>query len=149
MRGNNWRFNGPDLYQQELDKIQYYQAQRVETERRWRQQSDALLNKINEKEATPMSAVLWCDMDDQETNAMPGIPGHSFPEKDPERRHYSDTHKVSVRTGDSYGRETYQDRQMVTDELDICGYHMRKQSMFQTGNETPKTITSKTDKDSV
>jgi acetone carboxylase gamma subunit len=68
-----------------------------------------------------MSGVLWCDTGD-----------HAFSVKDRNRQHFVNTHEVPVLTGNSYGRPTYQDRQEVTEEIDICGPHWLKQNPFQT-----------------
>jgi hypothetical protein len=83
-----------------------------------------------------MSQTLWCDIDDPETNA-PHQMGHCFPAKDMDRKHFAQTQMVPTRTGDSYGRSTYQDREEITDELDMCGYHWRKQNPFHAAN-TPE-----------
>lgn len=83
-----------------------------------------------------MSTALWCDIDDPETNALGQI-GHSFSQKDVDRRHFAQTAQVEVQTGNSYGNPTYQNRQEVTDELDMCGYHWRKQNPFLAKN-TPE-----------
>lgn len=88
-----------------------------------------------------MSHTLWCDIDDTTTNQMPGVPGHSFSMSDPDRQHFTNTRTVQVNTGNSYGRSTFQEREEVTTELDICGYHFRKQNPFQ----APKVIESTID----
>lgn len=81
-----------------------------------------------------MSISLWCDIDDPETNAF-GQSGHAFSSKDPDKRHFAQTQTVSVHTGNSYGSPTYQDRQEVTEELDMCGYHWRKSNPFLAKNK--------------
>ena len=84
-----------------------------------------------------MSVALWCDKGD-----------HAFSAKDLNRQHFTQTQSVSVPTGNSYGRTTYQDRQEVTEELDICGPCWLKSNPFQA--ETPKTeINSKYGKEEV
>lgn len=92
-----------------------------------------------------MSMAVWCDIDDSETNAF-GQVGHSFSSKDPDKRHFSQTQTVEVPTGNSYGQTTYQERQEVTDELDMCGYHWRKSNPFLAKNksEIPGPATQKT-----
>jgi hypothetical protein len=57
-----------------------------------------------------MSGVLWCDKGE-----------HAFSRKDKFKRHFEDTHEVEVYTGNSYGNPTYQPRQEVHEEIDICG----------------------------
>lgn len=57
-----------------------------------------------------MSQAIWCDKG-----------AHAFSEKDEERQHFTQTRTVKLHTGNSYGNDTYQDRQQVTDEIDICG----------------------------
>lgn len=81
-----------------------------------------------------MSDVLWCDIDDPETN-VPHQIGHAFTAKDVNRRHWMDQHTESVPTGNSYGRTTFQDREVVTTEIDICGYHWAKQNPFRSNRE--------------
>ena len=77
-----------------------------------------------------MTSTLWCDIDDPDTNAH-GQSGHSFSSADPDKHHFSETKTVRARTGDYYGSPTYQDRQEVTTEIDMCGYHWRKSNPFQ------------------
>lgn len=67
-----------------------------------------------------VSKVLWCDKNE-----------HPFSAKDPQRQHFTQTQTVPVMTGNSYGHPTYQDRQEVTEELDICGPCWAKQNPFQ------------------
>lgn len=81
-----------------------------------------------------VSDTLWCDVDDPETNVIGQI-GHSFSSKDPKRRHYEQTIPVQVPTGNSYGQTTYQERQEVTEVLDMCGYHWEKTNPFQPPKE--------------
>lgn len=76
-----------------------------------------------------MSDAKWCDIDDPQTNQF-GQTGHSFSAKDPERRHFAQTAEVDIPTGNSYGTTTFQRREEITDELDMCGYHWRKQNPF-------------------
>jgi hypothetical protein len=78
---------------------------------------------------TIVSASLWCDIDDPETNYKGQI-GHPMSSKDPDYQHFTKTQQVQVPTGNSYGAPTYQRREEVTEELDICGYHWRKQNPF-------------------
>lgn len=75
----------------------------------------------------PMSASLWCNINDVETNQTYQI-GHAFSEADEDREHYTKTRTVEVPTGNSYGRATYQERQEVSETIDVCGYHARKQA---------------------
>lgn len=75
----------------------------------------------------PMSASLWCNINDVETNATYQI-GHAFSEADEDREHYTKTRTVEIPTGNSYGRATYQERQEVSETIDVCGYHARKQA---------------------
>lgn len=77
-----------------------------------------------------MSGTIWCDIDDPETN-LPHAVGHPFSEKDINRQHFSRTGTERIHTGNSYGNPTYQDREIVTAEMDICGYHWEKQNPFQ------------------
>lgn len=77
-----------------------------------------------------MSNALWCNIDDAKTNAIGQI-GHAFSETDPERQHFTKTQSINMQTGNSFGTPTYQQRQEVTETLDICGYHWRKQNPFQ------------------
>jgi hypothetical protein len=78
-----------------------------------------------------MSQSAWCNINDKETNA-PFQVGHAFNADDEDREHFTKTRKVNVETGNSYGRPTYQERQEVTETLDMCGYHSRKQAgLFQ------------------
>src|ERR1700733_240759 len=79
----------------------------------------------------PMSQSAWCNINDKETNA-PFQVGHAFNADDEDREHFTKTRKVNVETGNSYGRPTYQERQEITETLDMCGYHSRKQAgLFQ------------------
>ena len=48
-----------------------------------------------------------------------------------DRKHFAQTQMVPNLTGNSFGRPTYQDREEITEELDMCGYHWRKQNPFQ------------------
>jgi hypothetical protein len=91
---------------------------------------------FGQSERQEMSQAFWCDVDDAETNAF-GQTGHAFSGKDPDRRHYAETQEVTVNTGNSYGRPTFQERQEVTETLDMCGYHHNKRNMFKA---TPKAI---------
>jgi len=80
-----------------------------------------------------MSQAAWCNINDKETNA-PFQVGHSFNGDDEEREHFTKTRTVNVPTGDNYGRRTYQERQEITETLDMCGYHSRKQAgLFSAG----------------
>lgn len=78
-----------------------------------------------------MSNALWCDINDPETNVKGQI-GHSFSDRDEDMQHFRNTHTVKVPTGNSYGRATYQDREEITTEMHVCGYHWRKQNPFDT-----------------
>lgn len=77
----------------------------------------------------PLSGASWCDIDDSETN-IKGQVGHPMSTKDPDRQHFTQTATVRNPTGNNYGTPTYQDQQEVTQVLDICGYHWRKQNPF-------------------
>jgi len=66
-----------------------------------------------------MSGVIWCDKGD-----------HPFSAKDKFRQHFVNTHTVDVLTGNSYGNPTYQPRQEVTEEMDICGPCWTKDNPF-------------------
>lgn len=57
-----------------------------------------------------MSQAMWCDKGE-----------HAFSAKDPDRQHFTKTATVEVPTGNSYGRATYQQREEITEQLDICG----------------------------
>lgn len=76
-----------------------------------------------------MSNALWCDVDDTETNAF-GQVGHPFSDLDPMKKHYRETEEVEIHTGNSYGTPTYQKREEVTVERDMCGYHREKRNPF-------------------
>lgn len=84
-----------------------------------------------------MIDVLWCTVDDPETNVKGHI-GHSFPDSDENRQTFTQTRSIKVRTGNSYGRDTYQERQEVTTTITYCGYHWEKQNPFQKAQESPK-----------
>ena len=84
-----------------------------------------------------MSQAAWCNINDKETNA-PFQVGHPFNGDDEDREHFTKTRTVNLETGNSYGRKTYQERQEITETLDMCGYHSRKQAgLFQA---TPEAI---------
>ena len=88
-----------------------------------------------------MSDTIWCDINDPETNVKGQI-GHPFSSKDLNSQHFEQSQPVSVPTGNSYGTPTYQERQRVTNTLDVCGYHFAKQNPFQApADETPKALT--------
>lgn len=74
-----------------------------------------------------MSQALWCDKGD-----------HAFSAKDPNKQHFTQTQTIEVPTGNSYGRTTYQAREEVTEELDICGPCWSKANPFSPDNEKPK-----------
>lgn len=74
-----------------------------------------------------MSQAGWCNINDPETNATFQI-GHSFSMGDEDKEHFTKTRSVSIPTGNSYGRATYQEREEITETLDMCGYHARKQA---------------------
>lgn len=74
-----------------------------------------------------MSTALWCDKGD-----------HAFSAKDPFKQHFSQTQTVTVPTGNSYGRATYEERREVTEELDICGPCWSKANPFSP-DQAPKT----------
>lgn len=77
-----------------------------------------------------MSQAAWCNFDDPETNVVGQI-GHSFNADDPDRQHFTQTKRVNIPTGNSYGQPTYQERQEVTEVIDFCGYHWAKQNPFR------------------
>lgn len=81
-----------------------------------------------------MSQSLWCDVDDADMNARNMI-GHPFSGNDPEKHHFADTRPIEVHTGNSYGQPTYQNREEVTDEFDMCGYHWNKRNPFSAKRE--------------
>lgn len=98
-------------------------------------------NVHTEERKKPMAATIWCEIDDPETNALHQI-GHPFSAKDPDKRHFSQTRTVDIPTGNSYGRTTYQEREEVTDELDMCGYHWGKQNPFAVKKEINPPVDS-------
>jgi hypothetical protein len=67
-----------------------------------------------------MSEAKWCDTGN-----------HAFSATDEDAQHFSQTRTVKVRTGDNYGRDTYQERQVVTTEVDVCGPCFNKSNPFQ------------------
>jgi hypothetical protein len=73
-----------------------------------------------EMEIHTMSSVLWCDKGE-----------HAFSAKDTERQHFTKTQQVQIPTGNSYGGTTYQQRQEITEELDICGPCWTKGNDFE------------------
>ncbi len=73
-----------------------------------------------ERQVKHVSVALWCDKGQ-----------HAFSEKDENRQHFTQTKKVDVLTGNSYGQPTYQQRQEVTEELDICGPCWAKGNDFE------------------
>lgn len=83
--------------------------------------------------------VLWCMTDDPETNA-PHQVGHSFPDSDPNRRHFEETKPIHRQTGNSYGQPVYQDQDEVTTIVEMCGYHWERVNPFRaaTTPEKPK-----------
>jgi hypothetical protein len=83
-----------------------------------------------------MSQSAWCNINDKETNAPFQI-GHAFNADDEDREHFTKTRTVNVETGNSYGRKTYQERQEITETLDMCGYHSRKQAGLFQSTEPP------------
>lgn len=83
-----------------------------------------------------MTTVEWCSIADTETDIPHQVPGHPFPSTDPDMQHFTQTRTVEVPTGNNYGRPTFQDRQEVTTELYMCGYHWRKQNPFQAAPKT-------------
>src|SRR5277367_5564157 len=87
----------------------------------------------------PMSDAAWCNINDKETNAKFQV-GHSFNADDEDREHFTKTRTVNVETGNSYGRKTYQERQEVTETLDMCGYHSRKQAGLFQNDPQPEAI---------
>jgi hypothetical protein len=77
-----------------------------------------------------MSNAAWCNVNDPETNVKGQI-GHAFDSNDPDKQHFTQTRKVNIPTGNSYGNATYQERQEVTEIVDFCGYHWQKQNPFR------------------
>jgi hypothetical protein len=68
-----------------------------------------------------MSNALWCDKGE-----------HAFSAKDMHKQHFVNTHTVQVNTGNSYGQPTFQQREEVTEEMDICGPCWLKDNPFAT-----------------
>lgn len=83
-----------------------------------------------------MSHALWCDYDDPATNGI-GLVGHAFSDSDSDKQHYTKTRTVKINTGNSYGIATYQDRQEVTEEIDICGMHASGRAFSTKGIHAP------------
>lgn len=96
-----------------------------------------------QREAVTMAGTLWCEINDPETNLLHQI-GHPFPENDPNRETWTRTRTEQVQTGNSYGKPVFQDRERVTYEMDICGYHFAKQNPFQ--SNAPEVEASSADK---
>lgn len=69
--------------------------------------------------AVSMSNALWCDKGE-----------HAFSAKDQFKQHFVNTHSEPVLTGNSYGNPTYQNREIVTEEMDICGPCWSKDNPF-------------------
>jgi hypothetical protein len=82
-----------------------------------------------------MTDASWCNINDPETNVI-GQEGHAFNSEDPDAQRFTQTRRVNVPTGDSYGRPTYQERQEVTEVINICGYHWAKQNPFRQNEPT-------------
>lgn len=80
-----------------------------------------------------MSEAKWCDKGD-----------HPFSAKDPEKQHFVNTHEEPVLTGNSYGRATYQQREIVTEEMDICGPCWKSNNPF-TPPPPPQVAATKVD----
>lgn len=76
-----------------------------------------------------MSVALWCDKGD-----------HAFSAKDEERQHFTQTQMVTIPTGNSYGRTTYEERKEVTEELDICGPCWKSGSPFSKEKPEIETV---------
>ena len=91
-----------------------------------------------------MSDVIWCDIGDPETD-IKGQVGHPFSSKDINAQHFEQSQTVAVPTGNSYGQTTYQERQRVTQTLDICGYHWARQNPFQAPTDTAKALIDRTE----
>lgn len=75
-----------------------------------------------------MSTAIWCDTGK-----------HAFSAKDPDRQHFTQTRQVRVQMGVGAfhgqgitveGGRSYQERQEVTEELDVCGPCWKKQNLF-------------------
>lgn len=95
----------------------------------WRGNEVRQLAPDETERIAPLSQSLWCDVNDPETNVVGQI-GHSFSANDENRQHFTQTRKVNIPTGNSYGQPTYQERQEVTEVVDFCGYHWAKQNPF-------------------
>jgi hypothetical protein len=106
------------------------------------QQANIQLEPATEMRITVVNYVVWCNINDPETNIPHQVPGHPFPDTDPDMQHFTQTRKVQVNTGNSYGTPTYQDRTEVTTEIYMCGYHWRKQNPFQSNADEDKPILS-------
>lgn len=105
-----------------------------------------IVKPIDTVKVNIVSDAAWCNINDPETNA-PHQTGHAFDANDPNRQHMTKTQTVQVPTGNSYGQTMYQQRQEITETLDICGYHWGRQNPFQTeAIEGPKEKTSEDSK---
>jgi hypothetical protein len=78
-----------------------------------------------------MSAPIWCDIDDPQTNAIGQI-GHPFSAKDTGKQHYTKQNEKKNR---------YDETVIEQEDIDICGYHAN--GLFQP-KKTPATITPPT-----
>lgn len=85
------------------------------------QSSDVFGREFPYTERVPMSNALWCDKGE-----------HAFSAKDQFKQHFVNTHSEPVLTGNSYGNPTYQNREIVTEEMDICGPCWSKDNPFTT-----------------
>lgn len=83
-----------------------------------------------------MAKVLWCNVNDPETNYVHQI-GHPFSADDPDQKNYAQTEMVDVTVGDNYGRPMRQKREEVTEEFQMCGYHFNKSNPFK---NSPKEL---------
>jgi hypothetical protein len=94
----------------------------------------SFLTRPTNRKVMSVSLSLWCDINDTSMNA-PNMIGHAFSGNDPDKHHYSDTRPVEYNTGNSFGRPTYQTRDEVTDEYDMCGYHWNRRNPFKANTE--------------
>lgn len=85
------------------------------------QSSDVFGREFPYTERVSMSNALWCDKGE-----------HAFSAKDQFKQHFVNTHSEPVLTGNSYGNPTYQNREIVTEEMDICGPCWSKDNPFTT-----------------
>ena len=86
-----------------------------------------------------LPVALWCEFGGWEN-------GHPFSSKDPKFQVMTQSRKVDIPTGNSYGAATYQQREEVTEIIVICGTHIEEMSRgFRkpTAKEIPAQATLK------